>query len=125
VFCPSCLVKISRQKETSFIQEHGIHAHNEIASMVILTRKMATDYLVRNRQKPLVETVGAFDPGLFANPAYPFIGADWRISRLAGLAIFKPARIDVLATPEERSKECDLHFRWREMIHVDLLLHCF
>jgi hypothetical protein len=72
-----------------------------------------------------VGTVGTFDPGLFANPSYPLIGANWRISRLAGLAILKPARIDVIATPEERSEECDLNFRWREMIHVGLLLHCF
>jgi hypothetical protein len=92
--------------------------------MVILTRKMATDYLVSNRQKPLVGTVGAFDPGLFANPTYPLISADWRISKLAGFAIFKAARIDVVAPPEERSEECDLNFRWREMIHIDLLLHC-
>ena len=62
---------------------------------------MATDYLVSNRQKSLVRTVGTFDPGLFANPAYPLIGANWRISRLAGLAILKPARIDVIATPKE------------------------
>jgi hypothetical protein len=92
--------------------------------MVILTRKMATDYLVSNRQKSLVGAFGAFDPGFFANPAYPLIGADWRISRLAGFAIFKTARIDVATPPEERSEERDLDFWWREMIHIDLLLHC-
>jgi hypothetical protein len=69
--------------------------------MVIYTRKMATDYLVSNWQKPLVGTICTFDPGLFANPANPLIGANRRISRLTGLAILKPARIDVIATPEE------------------------
>jgi len=69
--------------------------------MVVYTRKMATDYLVSNWQKPLMGTIGTFDPGLFANPAYPLIGAHWGISRFAGLAVLKPTRIDIIATPEE------------------------
>ena len=93
--------------------------------MVILTRKMATDYLVSDRQKPLVGTIGAFDPGLLANPAYPLVGADRGISGRFGPAIFKTARIDIVASPKKRSEKRNLNFRWREVIYVALPLHCF
>ena len=86
---------------------------------------MPADYVVSNGKKPLAQAIGALDSGLFANPLYPLVAANGRISSFAGLAALKAARIDILAASKERTEECDLGFRRGEVIYVGWLLHCF
>src|SRR5215472_18932964 len=84
---------------------------------------MPADYIVSNRQKPLVRTIGAFDSRLFANPSYPLVRAHRRIPHLAGLATLKSAWIDIITSSEERTEECDLILGRRELIHNGFVLH--
>jgi hypothetical protein len=110
IVLPSCLVKISRQKEAGFIQEHWVHAHDEITAIVILTAEMPTNYIVRNGQELSVRAFGTFDSGLFTDALNPLVGANWRITGFAGLAALESTRVNVVAASKKRAEESDLRF---------------
>ncbi len=108
IFPPGRFVKIGCQKKACFIMEHRICTHDEITTVVVLTRQMPTNHVIRNGKKTPVRTFGAFNSGLFTYSADPLIGTDRRIARLARFTALEPARVDILSTAKQRTKESDL-----------------
>jgi hypothetical protein len=72
---------------------------------------MTANYVVRDREESAVVTLRTFDLRLLTDASDPFVGTDWRVTNLAGLPAFETAWIDILATSEQRSEECDF-FLW-------------
>ena len=68
-------------------------------------------------RKPILMGAGvAFDAGLFADAAGPFVSADRRVSRLAGFLADESMRIDFFTPPKETPEKSDLFRGWRGVI---------
>src|SRR5947208_16219290 len=76
---------------------------------------MVEHHPVGYRHKRLVWALAALDPRKIADPAHELVRTGRRIAGLPGLLAQKPRRKDVIAPPEESSKEPDLRCgrRWR------------
>ena len=104
---PSCFVKIGGQKETGFIQQHRVDAHDEIMAKIVLTPQMPLNRIVSHGKKTLVGTFATFDSGLFADSLNPFITANWRIACPARLSAFETAWVDIFTPPKQGTEEGD------------------
>ena len=71
--------------------------------MRILSRKVPSDDLVGDRQKPLMQALTAFNLGFLADAPNPLVTAGWLVACPAGFATFKSSRINILAASKKES----------------------
>jgi hypothetical protein len=102
ILLPRRLVKVGRQKEARFFKEHGIHAHDEIAAIIILAGEMAANHVVCDRNELSMWTFRALDSRLFADTANPLVGANRRIAGLPRLFALESPGIYILASAKQR-----------------------
>ena len=76
-------------------------------------RKMPADHFVGDLKEAAIRAVRAFDLRLFADATNPFIGAGRRVAGLPGFPTLETAGINILPSPEQRSKQLDLGRRRR------------
>ena len=113
VLPPAALVEVDGQEPAGVVRQQRIDAGHERLAAGIGARQVPAHDLVRQGKKPTVRAFGAFDPGLLAHAADPFVRTGGRIAVLARPAALEPARIDVLAAAEQRAEQPDLGVRWR------------
>ena len=77
------LVKVNRQEETRFVQQHRVYPGDKIAATVIPTRKMPPNHFISNGQKLSIPARSTLDPRLLAEPRHPFIPTSRRIPRFS------------------------------------------
>ena len=68
---------------------------------------MVVDGVVGDGPERLVETVGAFDAWFFANTGHPFVVAGRAVAGSSDFR-FPPDRINIIASPKQRTEEGDL-----------------
>jgi hypothetical protein len=117
---PCCFVEIRGNEETRLVQQHRVNADGEIPAVAILSGKMTANHFIRNRQKPAMRALRAFDSRLFTHSLNPFIGACGSITGFPSLPALKAAWINIIATAEERSVQRDLVFRGRMTMNLRL-----
>ena len=98
ILLPLRFIQIGSKEEARFIPEQRVNAHDEVAPEVVMAGKMPANDLIRYGQEMLIQTSGAFDPGLLAQAQPPFVATRGCISRLASLAILEASRIDVVSS---------------------------
>jgi hypothetical protein len=69
------------------------------------------DYIIGDVQEPAVRAICALDSRFLADAGDPFVPACRSISGFSCSPAFEAARIDVVASPEERAKKRDLGVR--------------
>lgn len=83
---------------------------------------MVSDDFIGNWQKIPMLTRRALDARFFANPAYPFIRANWRVSGPSSSPILKPARIHIVSSTKQRPKQRNLLVGRRSVVNVSVFL---
>lgn len=101
ITAPIRVIKIHRQKMAIVIRQQRVHADGVVACEVVVDRLIGQWH-----EKP-VTAVRALDARFFANARAPFVGARWRIARLARF-VFPAHGIDVGASAKQAAKERDL-----------------
>ena len=104
---PGVAIEINGQQITGFVREQGIKAHDELPSQVIPARQVLANYLVGDRQEAPIWTLEAFDAGLLAQPADPFVGASRLVATPASLSALEATGINILAPTEQRAEQVD------------------
>jgi len=104
ILMPILLVQIDCQEPTGLICEQRINAGDECIPMRILSRKVPSDDVVSDRQKPLMQALTTFDPGLLADAANPLVPAGGLVAGPSCFPTFKPARINILAASKKGSE---------------------
>ena len=117
-------VKVNRQKETRFVQQHRVNTRDEFGTAVIPTRKMPTNHFISNGQKLPMPTDATLDSWFFADPLYPLIPTNGRVPRLSRSSAFEATRIDVVPSAKERSEKGNLRFRRRLMMNGNAIQQC-
>jgi hypothetical protein len=97
---PGIAIKIDGQQITGFIAEQGIKAYNELPPPVISARQVLANHLVGDQQEAPIWTLEAFDAGLLAQPANPFIGASRLVATPAGLSALESTRVNIFSPTE-------------------------
>ena len=105
---PAFPVEIHREKKASLVQQHRINAHDEVAALPVLPRKMPANHFIGDRKKAAIRTLGAFDLRFFAYAAHPFVRTRGGVTRFPGRATLEPARINILPPAKQRSEQADL-----------------
>ena len=77
---PRLAVEIHRQKVAGLVEQHRIDAHDERLAAVVHTGQVPANHVIVHRQKAAAGAFSAFDPGLFANPRHPLVGAGGCVS---------------------------------------------
>jgi hypothetical protein len=78
---------------------------------------MVPDGFVSHGQETAVRALGALDFTLVAEISDPLVGANGTVAGLAGLAALEPARVHVLATPEQGPEQRDLDIRGGSLVN--------
>ena len=102
---PPVLIKVDREDEARFIEQHRINASDErLSSIVVAGQVPSNDRLIDGKKSP-ARAFRALDTRLLADPADPFVRAGRRVSGFAGFATLKSPGIDVFATAEQRTEQ--------------------
>lgn len=124
IVLPAGLVEVGRQKETGLVPLQRIDACDESAMRWLagrMTAQVPIDDLIGHRKKRPVCTIRAFDLGLAADAAHPFIAAGRRVAGLARRRALEAACIEIVPATEKRPKQHDLGPRGRAQINLDRL----
>src|SRR5687767_6767576 len=108
IVCPPLLVKVDREDEARFIEQHRVDARDEWLSGIVVAGQVPSNDGLIDGKKSLARAFRALDTRLLADPADPFVRTGWRVSGLAGLPAFKATGIDVFTTAEQRTEQGDL-----------------
>src|SRR6266487_4125098 len=98
------------------IQEHGIDAGYKGLADIVAAGKVPSDHFIGDRQEAAVWALRAFDARLFADAAYPLVGACGCVAGLPCFPTLESAWIHVLAPAEERAEQCDFCRRRRRLM---------
>src|SRR5438128_962663 len=113
----------SRRGHARLVQKHGIDAGDGPAD-IVAAGKVPSDHFIGDRQESTVWALRAFDARLFADAAYPLVGACGCVAGLPCFPALESTRIHVLAPPKKRAEECDLFVRRGELMdETGTLLH--
>lgn len=101
VVAPAGAVEICGEEGAGVVGADGVGAEG-VSSGEVVAHGVSVE-----RREGLVGTVGAFDPGLFADIANPFVAAGRGVACATGLGVFPAARIDVGTAGEKGEEEGD------------------
>src|SRR5204863_5311550 len=85
---------------------------------IVAAGKVPSDHFIGDRQEAAVWALRAFDARLFADAAYPLVGACGCVAGLPCFPTLESAWIHVLAAAKERAEQCDLLVRRGELMDL-------
>src|SRR5438128_8986140 len=112
----------SRRGHARLIQKHGIDAGDKRLADIVAAGKVPSDHFIGDRQEAAVWALCAFDARLFADAAYPLVGACGCVAGLPCFPTLESAWIHVLAPAEERAEQRDFCLRRRRLMDEALRL---
>src|SRR5204862_7595479 len=78
---------------------------------IVAAEKVPSDHFIGDRQEATVWALRAFDARLFADAAYPLVGACWCVAGLPCFPALESTRIHVLSSAEQRTEQRDFCLR--------------
>src|SRR5436309_1318086 len=107
-----------RPGKTRLIQEHRVNTGHERLTGVVAAGEVPSDHFIGDRQEATVGTLRALYTRLFADAAYPLVGARGCVAGLPCFPTLESAWIHVLAPAKERAEQCDLFVRRGELMDL-------
>jgi hypothetical protein len=101
IAAPFSFIEVGGEKPTAIVGEHGINAHDERLPIGTDPARMSVDRGVVDAEEGLMGAGRAFDLGLFAESAPPFVRASRRVAAAPRFRVFPANRkhIDATAKP--------------------------
>jgi len=111
VFPPTVLVEVSGEKETRLVLDHRVDTGHKRLSGVVTAGQVPPNYIVGGGKEAAVRAIRTLDSWFLADAADPLVRTCRGVSGLPCSPALEAARIDLIASSKERTKQRDLGVR--------------
>lgn len=116
---PGTFIEVRRHKPAGFILEQRVHTRDKTLAppcLRCLSRQMASDHVIGNRNEFPRRTLRTLHPRLFTHTALPFITAARLVPATSCGGTLKTPRKNIYSSTEQASEQRDFRVFWRLLV---------